>query len=206
MGNAVWTACGPGRILLSRFVISSLLGQPGQISLSRFVILPLFRQPGQNLIHLTPYRAMVAVGEWRNSGVLDLHISGVHGRACPGSPKEAEIPNRDSRICPGSYVDRLTPPPGHQPRIDRTLQCLAGMTISDDTRSLVRFATTSAPSQCKNGIFSGVVSCRMRKILNQPPKRHIADSAELAGLRAMRSVVSECDSDNGRRQIAVSSH
>lgn len=185
----MWTACGPGRILLSRFVISSLLGQPGQ-----------------NLIHLTPYRAMVAVGEWRNSGVLDLHISGVHGRACPGSPKEAEIPNRDSRICPGSYVDRLTPPPGHQPRIDRTLQCLAGMTISDDTRSLVRFATTSAPSQCKNGIFSGVVSCRMRKILNQPPKRHIADSAELAGLRAMRSVVSECDSDNGRRQIAVSSH
>lgn len=163
-------------------------------------------QPGQNLIHLTPYRAMVAVGEWRNSGVLDLHISGVHGRACPGSPKEAEIPNRDSRICPGSYVDRLTPPPGHQPRIDRTLQCLAGMTISDDTRFLVRFATTSAPSQCENGIFSGVVSCRMRKILNQPPKRHIADSAELAGLRAMRSVVSECDSDNGRRQIAVSSH
>lgn len=144
--------------------------------------------------------------EWRNSGVLDLHISGVHGRACPGSPKEAEIPNRDSRICPGSYVDRLTPPPGHQPRIDRTLQCLAGMTISDDTRFLVRFATTSAPSQCENGIFSGVVSCRMRKILNQPPKRHIADSAELAGLRAMRSVVSECDSDNGRRQIAVSSH
>lgn len=141
-----------------------------------------------------------------NSGVLDLHISGVHGRACPGSPKEAEIPNRDSRICPGSYVDRLTPPPGHQPRIDRTLQCLAGMTISDDTRFLVRFATTSAPSQCENGIFSGVVSCRMRKILNQPPKRHIADSAELAGLRAMRSVVSECDSDNGRRQIAVSSH
>lgn len=137
---------------------------------------------------------------------LDLHISGVHGRACPGSPKEAEIPNRDSRICPGSYVDRLTPPPGHQPRIDRTLQCLAGMTISDDTRFLVRFATTSAPSQCENGIFSGVVSCRMRKILNQPPKRHIADSAELAGLRAMRSVVSECDSDNGRRQIAVSSH
>lgn len=189
-----------------RFVISSLLGQPGQISLSRFVILPLFGQPGQNLIHLTPYRAMVAVGEWRNSGVLDLHISGVHGRACPGSPKEAEIPNRDSRICPGSYVDRLTPPPGHQPRIDRTLQCLAGMTISDDTRFLVRFATTSAPSQCENGIFSGVVSCRMRKILNQPPKRHIADSAELAGLRAMRSVVSECDSDNGRRQIAVSSH
>ena len=125
---------------------------------------------------------------------------------CPGSPKEAEIPNRDSRICPGSYVDRLTPPPGHQPRIDRTLQCLAGMTISDDTRFLVRFATTSAPSQCENGIFSGVVSCRMRKILNQPPKRHIADSAELAGLRAMRSVVSECDSDNGRRQIAVSSH
>ena len=112
----------------------------------------------------------------------------------------------DSRICPGSYVDRLTPPPGHQPRIDRTLQCLAGMTISDDTRFLVRFATTSAPSQCENGIFSGVVSCRMRKILNQPPKRHIADSAELAGLRAMRSVVSECDSDNGRRQIAVSSH
>ena len=179
---------------------------PGQISLSRFVILPLFGQPGQNLIHLTPYRAMVVVGEWRNSGVLDLHISGVHGRACPGSPKEAEIPNRDSRICPGSYVDRLTPPPGHQPRIDRTLQCLAGMTISDDTRFLVRFATTSAPSQCENGIFSGVVSCRMRKILNQPPKRHIADSAELAGLRAMRSVVSECDSDNGRRQIAVSSH
>lgn len=134
--NRVWTACGPGRILLSRFVISSLLGQPGQ-----------------NLIHLTPYRAMVAVGEWRNSGVLDLHISGVHGRACPGSPKEAEIPNRDSRICPGSYVDRLTPPPGHQPRIDRTLQCLAGMTISDDTRSLMRFATTSAPSQCENGIF-----------------------------------------------------
>ena len=165
------------------------MGQPGQISLSRFVILPLFGQPGQNLIHLTPYRAMVAVGEWRNSGVLDLHISGVHGRACPGS-----------------YVDRLTPPPGHQPRIDRTLQCLAGMTISDDTRFLVRFATTSAPSQCENGIFSGVVSCRMRKILNQPPKRHIADSAELAGLRAMRSVVSECDSDNGRRQIAVSSH
>ena len=80
------------------------------------------------------------------------------------------------------------------------------MTISDDTRSLVRFATTSAPSQCENGIFSGVVSYRMRKILNQPPKRHIADSAELAGLRAMRSVVSECDSDNGRRQIAVSSH
>lgn len=80
------------------------------------------------------------------------------------------------------------------------------MTISDDTRSLVRFATTSAPSQCENGIFIGVVSCRMRKILNQPPKRHIADSAELAGLRAMRSVVSECDSDNGRRQIAVSSH
>lgn len=143
-----------------------------------------------------------------NGGIpgFDLHISGVHGRACPGSPKEAEIPNRDSRICPGSYVDRLTPPPGHQPRIDRTLQCLAGMTISDDTRFLVRFATTSAPSQCENGIFSGVVSCRMRKILNQPPKRHIADSAELAGLRAMRSVVSECDSDNGRRQIAVSSH
>lgn len=77
-----------------------------------------------------------------------------------------------------SYVDRLTPPPGHQPRIDRTLQCLAGMTISDDTRFLVRFATTSAPSQCENGIFSGVVSCRMRKILNQPPKRHIADSAD----------------------------
>ena len=120
--------------------------------------------------------------------------------------KRGRNPEPDSRICPGSYVDRLTPPPGHQPRIDRTLQCLAGMTISDDTRFLVRFATTSAPSQCENGIFSGVVSCRMRKILNQPPKRHIADSAELAGLRAMRSVVSECDSDNGRRQIAVSSH
>ena len=143
------------------------------------------------------------MAEFRGFGITD------NGRlqwACPGSPKEAEIPNRDSRICPGSYVDRLTPPPGHQPRIDRTLQCLAGMTISDDTRFLVRFATTSAPSQCENGIFSGVVSCRMRKILNQPPKRHIADSAELAGLRAMRSVVSECDSDNGRRQIAVSSH
>ena len=150
--------------------------------------------------------ALSCDGRRRGMAVLDLHISGVHGRACPGSPKEAEIPNRDSRICPGSYVDRLTPPPGHQPRIDRTLQCLAGMTISDDTRFLVRFATTSAPSQCENGIFSGVVSCRMRKILNQPPKRHIADSAELAGLRAMRSVVSECDSDNGRRQIAVSSH
>ena len=167
---------------------------PGQISLSRFSISPLFEQPRQNFIHLSPHRAICAIVRRRNSGVLGLHISGVHGRACPGSPKEAEIPNRDSRICPGSYVDRLTPPPGHQPLIDRTLQCLAGI------------ATTSAPSQCENGIFSGVVSCRMRKILNQPPKRHIADSAELAGLRAMRSVVSECDSDNGRRQIAVSSH
>lgn len=164
-----------------------------------------FGQPGQNLIHLTPYRAMVAVGEWRNSGVLDLHISGVHGRACPVRQR-GRNPNRDQPNLSRSYVDRLTPPPGHQPRIDRTLQCLAGMTISDDTRFLVRFATTSAPSQCENGIFSGVVSCRMRKILNQPAKRHIADSAELAGLRAMRSVVSECDSDNGRRQIAVSSH
>lgn len=143
------------------------------------------------------------MAEFRGFGFAYI---GCSWKGLPGSPKEAEIPNRDSRICPGSYVDRLTPPPGHQPRIDRTLQCLAGMTISDDTRFLVRFATTSAPSQCENGIFSGVVSCRMRKILNQPPKRHIADSAELAGLRAMRSVVSECDSDNGRRQIAVSSH
>lgn len=143
------------------------------------------------------------MAEFRGFGFAYIGCSwkGLSRFAKRGRNPEPGQPNLSRFVCRS-----IDPPPGHQPRIDRTLQCLAGMTISDDTRFLVRFATTSAPSQCENGIFSGVVSCRMRKILNQPPKRYIADSAELAGLRAMRSVVSECDSDNGRRQIAVSSH